>query len=58
MGNSYSMDHIAEAHINTDITCNIKEPQQKYLERSVIDYCRGGGGFTGSNVNRKAMIRN
>ena len=30
MGNCYSMDHIAEDHIHTDITCNREEPQQKY----------------------------
>ena len=30
MGNCYSMDHIAEDHIHTDMTCNIEEPQQKY----------------------------
>ena len=30
MGNSYSVDHIAEDHIQTDITCNIEEPSQKY----------------------------
>ena len=30
MGNCYSIDHIAEDHIHTDITCNIEEPQQKY----------------------------
>ena len=30
MGNCYSADHIAEDHIQTDITCNIEEPQQKY----------------------------
>ena len=39
MGNCYSLDHIAEDHIHTDITCDIKEPHQKYrLEQSVIDY--------------------
>ena len=30
MGYCYSIDHIAEDHIHTDITCNIEEPQQKY----------------------------
>ena len=33
MGNCYSADHIAEDHIHTDITCNIEEPQQKYMYR-------------------------
>ena len=30
MVNYYSIDHIAEDHIHTDITCYIEEPQQKY----------------------------
>ena len=30
MGNCYSIDHIAEYDIHTDITCNTEEPQQKY----------------------------
>ena len=30
MGNWYLADPIAEDHIHTDITCNNKEPQQKY----------------------------
>ena len=30
MGNCYSIDHITQDHIHTDITCNIEEPQQKY----------------------------
>ena len=30
MGNCDSVDHVAEDHIHTDITCNIEEPQQKY----------------------------
>ena len=30
MGNCYSIVHIAEDHIHTDITCNTEEPQQKY----------------------------
>ena len=32
MGNCYSVGHIAEVHLHTDITCNVEE-------RSVIDYC-------------------
>ena len=39
IGNCYSADHIAEDYIHTDITCNIKKPQQSTaLKRSVIDY--------------------
>ena len=30
MGNCYSVDHIAEDHIHTDLTCDITEPKQKY----------------------------
>ena len=30
MGNCYSIHHIAEDYIHTDITCNIEEPKQKY----------------------------
>ena len=30
MGNCYSADHIAEDHIQTDLTCNIEEPKQKW----------------------------
>ena len=30
MGNWYSIEHIAEGCIHTDITCNTEEPQQKY----------------------------
>ena len=30
MGNYYSIDHIADDHTHTDITCYIEEPQQKY----------------------------
>ena len=42
MGNCYSIDHIADDHIHTGITYNIKESQQKYsLGRSVIDYWEG-----------------
>ena len=28
MSNCYSANHIAEDHIHTDITCNIKEPEE------------------------------
>ena len=31
MGNCYSIGHVAEDHIHTDIACNIEEAQQKYL---------------------------
>ena len=30
MGNCYSIAYIAEDHMRTDTTYNIKEPQQKY----------------------------
>ena len=35
MGNCYSLDHTAEDHIHTDITCNTGETQQKHRLRSV-----------------------
>ena len=39
MGNCYSTDHIAEAHIHTDITCNMRNHNRSTaLERSVIDH--------------------
>ena len=44
MGNCNSIDHIAEDHRHTDVTCNIEEPQQKYRlgTVSIIDYWGGG----------------
>ena len=51
MGNCYSVDHIAEDHIYTDITYNIEEPQQKYRLGMVSKRLLGGGAqtsFTGS----------
>ena len=42
MGNIYSIDHIAEDHIHTDITCNIEEPQQKYRLGTVSNRLLGG----------------
>ena len=37
MGNCYSGDNIAEAHIHTDITtCTIEEPQRKYRLGTII----------------------
>ena len=42
MGNCYSIDHIAEDHIHTDITCNIEEPQQKYRIGTVSNRLLGG----------------
>ena len=44
MANCFSANHIAEDHLRTDMTCNIEEPQQKKMERSVKDYGGGGGG--------------
>ena len=43
MGNCFLIDIIAEDHIHTDITCNIEEPQQKYLIRTVNNRLLGGG---------------
>ena len=36
MGNCDSVDHIAEDHIHTDITCNIEEPQQQKYRLGTI----------------------
>ena len=51
MGNCYSIDHIAEAHLHTDITCNIEEPRQKYrpgtVSNRLLCVCVGGGGGRG-----------
>ena len=41
---SYSIDHIAEDHIHTDITCNIEEPQQKYRLGTCSNRLLVGGG--------------
>ena len=35
MGNCNSVDHIAEDHIHTHMSCNIEEPQQTYRLRTV-----------------------
>ena len=53
MGSCYSADHIAGDHIHTDITCNIKEPQQK-LEQSVIDYL----GWVGRGLKHVSLDPN
>ena len=47
MGNCYSVDHIAKLHINTDVTCSIEEPQQKYRLVTVSNNKQlwGGGGW-------------
>ena len=37
MGNCYSVDHIAEDHIHTDITCKTEEPEQKYRLGTAIN---------------------
>ena len=41
MGNFYSVDHIAEDHNHTDITCNTEEPQQKYRLGTVSNILLG-----------------
>ena len=43
MGNCYSIDHIPEGHLHTNITCNIEEPLQKYRIRTVSNRLREGG---------------
>ena len=43
MGNCYSVDHIAEDHIHTDITCNMEELHQKYHNGAVGNRLLGGG---------------
>ena len=43
MGNCYSIDHIAEEHIQTDIACSIEEPQQKYHLGTVSNRLLVGG---------------
>ena len=40
----YSIDHIAEDHIHTDITCNIEELQQKYHPGTVSNRFYGAYG--------------
>ena len=45
MGNAYSADHIAKDHIHTDITCNTREPQQKYRLGTVSNRLLGVGGL-------------
>ena len=64
MSSCYSGDHIAEDQIHIDISsCNIEEPQQKYLLGTVSNRLFGGGGytcFTGSQPSplASAMVRN
>ena len=41
MGNCYIIDHIAEDHIHTEITCNIEEPQKKYRFETVSNWLLG-----------------
>ena len=43
MGNRYSAYHIAKDHIQTDITCNTEEPQQKYRLGTVSNRLLGVG---------------
>ena len=47
MGNCYFMDHIAEDHTHTDITCTIEESQQKCRLGTVGNRLLGGGGGGG-----------
>ena len=45
MGSRYSVDHIAEDDIHTDITTrNIKEPQHMYRLGTSSNRLLGGGG--------------
>ena len=45
MDNCYSVDHIAEDHIQTNIICNTEEvSQQKYHLGTVSNRLPGGGG--------------
>ena len=41
MANCNSIDHIAEYHIHTDLTCNIEEPQLKYRLGTVSNTLMG-----------------
>ena len=45
MGNCYSIDDIAEDHIQKDITSNIEEPHQKYRLGTVSNRLLEGGGL-------------
>ena len=45
MGNCYSVDQIAEDYTYSDITCNIKKPQQKCRLGPVSNRLLGGGGL-------------
>ena len=40
MGSCYSADHDVEGHIQTDIPCNIEEPQQKFRLGTVSNKIR------------------
>ena len=44
MGHCYSIDHIAEEHIRTDITCNTEEQQQMYRLGTVSNRLLEEGG--------------
>ena len=43
MGNCYSIEHIDEDHIHTDITYNTEESQQKYRLGTVSNKLLGVG---------------
>ena len=56
MGNCYFMDHIAEDHTHTDITCTIEESQQKCRLGTVGNRLLGGGGG-GGGLHADQMFR-
>ena len=47
MGNCYSVVHISEDHLHTDIACNIEESHQKCRLGTVSHRLFGGGGGGG-----------
>ena len=53
MGSCHSIDHIAEDHVHTDVTCNIEESQQKYHLGTASNrfFFGGGGGVGGGGLN-------
>ena len=53
IGNFYSIDHIAEDHTHTNITCSIEEPQQKYRIGTVSNRL-----LAGLNPLASAVIQN
>ena len=55
-GNWYLADHIAKDHTQTDITCNIEEPEQKYrtafsrILSGFVTWCINSEKFRGLGV--------